>query len=237
MKENLKYTQGLEFLAERGLNIIHVFDTEQIADLITPALPQIDLSRYPRTVLTASAGMRYWQNVQDSAFANYSNPVDEYSVYVSQNFVETFLCGQSFLLYPSDLPIPLGSVGLRSGWSFQSPMGISIHPEFGTWFAYRTLLLVEDELPCTKTPAYSHPCDECDGKPCISICPSGAVGPIGEFGLEACGRYRISDQSSCAYTCKSRFVCPVGTKFRYVPDQVYYHYNRSRKTMSRYYKD
>ncbi len=236
MSQNLKFAEGLEYLAERGLNIVHVFDIEQIADLVAPALPQVDLNRYPSAVLTASGGTRYWHSVKESEFSENSDPVDDFSICVTHNFVDTYLSGQSYLLYPSDLPIPLGSIGIRTGWSFQSPMGISIHPRFGTWFAYRSLFLVEDELPRSETNSIGHPCKGCDEKPCIPICPSGAVGQIGHFELHTCGQYRVQDQSPCAFKCKSRLACPVGTEHRYVPDQMHYHYNRSRVSMTRYYR-
>ena len=121
---------------------------------------------------------------------------------------------ESYFLYPTKLPIPLGSMGMRTGWSFQTPMGISIHLKFGPWFAYRTLFLVKGKLPLSEKPNESHPCESCQDKPCISACPSGGVREIGHFGLDECAHYRIEDDSACAFLCKSRLSCPVGTEYQ-----------------------
>ncbi len=235
-----KFEAGLEYLAGNSLNIVHVFDTRQLSDLIQEALADVNLADYPTTVLTASGGPQIWQSVHASKAVDKKDPIDRFSVAVSRSYAREYLGAEPFFLYPSELPIPLGSIGLRTGWSFQSPMGISIHPVFGTWFAYRTLFMVKTQLPESAVLNASdaqHPCHSCADKPCISACPAKAVGEIGRFGLDQCALYRIADQSPCALTCIARTRCPVGAEHQYLPEQRAYFYRRSRETLQRYYGD
>ena len=226
---------GFGYLAAHGLNIVHIFDTQQIADLVQPAIPELDLADYPSAVLIASGGPQIWRAVQQHELFKTSEPIDNFSTLISLQFLTMFLDTEAYYLYPSDLPIPLGRIGHRAGWSFQSPMGISIHPEFGTWFAYRTMFLLKDHVAQSDSAPFEHPCNSCEDKPCISACPSGAVGEIGQFGMDDCSLYRIKDQSPCSFTCISRTRCPVGAEFQYLPEQLEYFYKRSRKTLKRHY--
>ena len=230
----MSYSQGIQFLESRGINLFHAFDTSDIAGIIGNAVPDLDLSPYPTTVLTAHAGFKFWQSMKLVGIQG-DDPVDRYSVLLAQEYAERFLNCQAEILYPSDYPISLVSIAEKAGWNYVTPMGISIHPHYGTWFAYRTLFLIKTQLAPTPRLIAEHPCESCMDKPCQTVCPSGAVTEIGSFNLEACARYRIQDDSPCSYQCQSRNVCPVGAQYKYVPEQMKYHYRRSRNTMKRYF--
>ncbi len=230
----MNYKRGVQFLESQGINLFHAFDTTDIAEIISNAVPNIELDRFPTTVLIANAGYVFWQSMR-AANVQDDNPVDQYSILLSHEFAKKYLHCDIEILYPSDYPLSLQSVGQKTGWSHTTPMGISIHPTFGTWFAYRALFLVEQKLPATAPLVADHPCESCLDRPCQRVCPSGAVGEIGSFKLETCGHYRIEHNSSCAYQCLSRISCPVGVEYQYVPEQMNYHYNRSRTTLLRYF--
>lgn len=230
----MNYSQGLQFLESQGINLFHAFDTTDIAESISSAASEIELDRFPTTVLIANAGYAFWQSMR-AANVQGDHPVDQYSILLSHEFANKYLQCDLKILYPSDYPISLRTVGEKTGWSHTTPMGISIHPKFGTWFAYRALFLVDQQIPASPPLVADHPCESCLNKPCQKVCPSGAVSEIGSFGLDTCARYRIQDDSPCAYQCLSRTSCPVGTEYQYVPEQLKYHYNRSRTTMLKYY--
>ena len=230
----MNHTQGIKFLESKGINLFHAFDTPDVADSISSAVPDLDLDRYPTTVLIANAGYQLWQSMRAEKIKS-EDPVDQYSISLAHEFAKKFLDCKAQILYPSDLAISLRTIGEKTGWSFTSPMGISIHPTFGTWFAYRVLFLVETHMPPTAPLIAEHPCSSCPDKPCQTVCPSGAVREIDAFGLETCARYRITDASPCAYQCLARLSCPVGVEYQYIPEQLKYHYNRSRITMLKYF--
>ena len=233
--DELNKKEGTEFLEAHGINLFHAFDTLDLVDLFSEAVPDLEVDKYPTTILLANAGFEFWHSLKQADIRG-DHPVDQYSILLAKEYAQEYLNCEAQFLYPSDYPISLREVGFRTGWSFTTPMGITIHPKYGTWYAYRALFLVETELPASQPLIADHPCESCVDKPCQTVCPSGAVQQIGSFGLEQCARYRIEDDSPCSFQCLSRNRCPVGTEYQYVPEQMKYHYNRSRNTMIRYFK-
>ena len=230
----MNHLEGLKYLESKGINIFHAFNTDGISDVIESSVPHLTLSEYPSTILIANAGPKFWNSMQVAGFGGV-DPVDNYSIFLAQRYASEYLVANSEILYPSDYPISLREIGSRTGWSFPSPIGITIHPRYGTWYAYRALFLVNTQIPATPVPNMKNPCDICDSKPCQSVCPVTAVGDIGAFDLDGCARFRIEDESPCSYQCISRNACPIGTEFRYTTEQMKYHYSRSRVSMSKYY--
>lgn len=231
----INHKGGIQFLESRGINLFHAFDTSSLVDLLSKAVPNLELDKYPTTILIANAGFEFWQSLKQAGIQG-DHPVDQYSFLLASEYSQKYLDCEAQILYPSDYPISLRDVGSRTGWSFTTPMGITIHPKYGTWYAYRALFLVETHIPVSPPLVADHPCESCVEKPCQSVCPSNAVREIGSFGLEQCARYRIEDDSPCSFQCLSRNRCPVGTEYRYVHEQMKYHYNRSRNTMIGYFK-
>lgn len=225
---------GIQFLEQQGINLFHVFDTKDVLDLIKPALSQFDFEKFPSAVLIGNAGSGLWRALQEYGMDS-ADPVDDFSIHLANQYSSQYLKTSNFILYPSSYPISLLKFGMRTGWAHTTPMGISIHPIFGTWFAYRALFLVQKKLEKSVPLPDPHPCESCVDKPCQPICPSGAVRDIGFFGLDECARYRIQNDSRCSQQCLSRLRCPVGSEHRYVPKQMQYHYFRSQQTILRYY--
>lgn len=229
-----RQTKGLEYLNACGINLFHAFDTDSIATSISDAVPHLNLNQYPTTILVANAGYKFWQSMKDAKVEG-EDPIDQYSTTIVQRYSQHFLDAEFELLYPSDYPVSLRTIGSKTGWSHDSPMGISIHPEFGLWFAYRALFMVSTPLPASQPIQLKHPCESCVDKPCQAVCPASAVTEMGAFDLDTCARFRIEDDSICGFQCLSRISCPVGAEYRYVPEQMKYHYQRSRKTMVRFF--
>jgi hypothetical protein len=128
---------------------------------------------------------------------------------------------------PSDRPwLPFQAWAMRAEGLRPSPLGILMHPVFGTWHAYRGALLFDAPLaPGSAEPhAMLHPCDACSGKPCLKACPVGAHGE-GGFAYEAClGHVRSDAGTVCAAGgCLDRNACPVGAEHRYGADQQAFH--------------
>lgn len=127
--------------------------------------------------------------------------------------------------YPFGQPYwPFQQWAQRAEGLRQSPLGLLIHPEYGLWHAYRAALLLPERIALpTLGPVAPHPCELCIEKPCLRACPVGAFSPAG-YHVPACASHLATSQGLCAEGgCHARDACPVGTEWRYPPEQIRFH--------------
>ena len=228
--------QGAAYLRDQGLNLLGVLDMAALpAEIRDPlAAAGIDLTAYQRLVVIGHAGRQLWSVLSQSPFRS-ADPVDDYSRQHTAHFANHFLADAAWrLLYPDGIFFPLNRLGELAGWGRPSPLGLGIHHEYGLWWAYRAVFLSQLPLPLTMAPPQPHPCDSCQGKPCLAACPAGALNLRTGFDVYACADYRVSAGSQCAAQCLARQACPVGTAHRYTPPQIAYHYRLSLATIKAY---
>jgi len=188
------------------------------------------------------------------------NPLDRASEQLVRDLIRSAssLAGVKYhILYPGgENTLPLQQLGAIAGWHSGSPLGTGIHPEWGAWFAYRVLLWVElaaaehapiqgsrqqsrpskQELQAPASFAMGDICLSCQSRACVSACPGQAIEFAASPNMDACARYRLSDNSQCGDTCKSREACPVGRADRhYSRAQINYHYRVALKGLENYY--
>ncbi len=129
-------------------------------------------------------------------------------------------------LYPFGGPPyhPFVAWAKRAGPVAESPLGILIHPDYGLWHAYRGALAFAEPLGFPSAPARPRPCDNCAERPCLKACPVAAFGPDG-YDVPACvGHVGAPEGADCLELgCRARRACPVGTAWRYRPDQARFH--------------
>jgi len=233
-----QWLEGLKYLTEKGLTIVTILDTQSIPDDLTAGIREqnISLEAYPRLILLANGGYGFW-----GPFAadnpDVEHPIDHYSIKITERFFETYLSGVSVIrIYPQAHQLPIQRLSRYAGWSFPSPLGMDIHPEFGLWYAYRSIYLIDSELPVYYDSYRQSPCEKCREKPCFDACPAGAVRGIEKFDTTACINHRLSEGSSCIDTCAARMACPAGAQHRYSADQMSYHYLYSYHAYQRYYE-
>ncbi len=127
---------------------------------------------------------------------------------------------------PSDKPwLPFQAWAMRAEGLRPSPLGLLMHPVWGTWHAYRGALLFDAPRGFPHEPdSMHHPCDACAGKPCLNACPVGAHG-AGGFDYPGClAHVRSPAGTPCATGgCLDRNACPVGTEHRYAAAQQAFH--------------
>lgn len=230
------FGQGIDYLNDKGLNLVGVLDIPTLPDSIREPLLAADLplQEFSRLVVVGHAGQRMWQVLAPER-GNSMDPVDDFSKRHSSYFAENYLNDASWqLLYPADLFFPLNELGELVGWGKPSPLGLGIHPQYGLWWAYRTVFLTKTELPLTQPAGHAHPCDSCLGKPCITICSATALDTTSGFNVYACADYRIESDSKCGQQCLARLACPVGAEHRYKREQINYHYSLSLATIKAY---
>ncbi len=236
----MNITHGREVLSEQGLNMVAVLGVDSLPAVFNSVVREsgIRIEDYASLLLIGHGGNRMWDALNEHGMAG-ANPVDEYSAACAVRFGRESLDDCRYrILYPGDIPIPLQQLGSLAGWHHASPLGIGVSESWGPWFGYRAALLVQPELPVmTDLPMQSpkqSPCEQCVNKPCISVCPAGALSVHGPPDIGACVGHRLGQDSTCALQCLARLVCPVGERHRYCDEQVRYFYGRSLDSIRSY---
>lgn len=219
-----------------GLNRHAVFDIDRlpaaIAATVRANCAAPDAHR--QLILIGHAGRRLWQAVQESGIAS-DDPIDDFTIRTARRW-----CAQSMpdnryeILYPGINAIGLQSLGQLAGWHHATPFMVGIDREWGTWYAYRALLVADTAFEPSKPTASDPPCAGCADKPCISHCPAAAL-EGGQFDFGKCIGYRKQAGSLCKDTCQARISCPVGVIHRYTDAQIRHSYARSMLAIERYY--
>ena len=230
---NTHTTFNPEFLSQHGLNLHAVFDIQSLPQDIKQQLAENnkDLSSFSQIILIGNGGRLFWKKL--GKFGNNSeNPVDDYSCSLVSKWTDSLANNFSYkIIYPPSCDINLQKIGQLVGWHHHSPFMVGINNNWGTWYAYRVVILTDStfEVHPYIEPGLS-PCKKCAKKPCITQCPGKAVTEK-KFSLDDCINYRQEKNSSCRTTCLSRISCPVATEHQYTEKQINYHYSRSLQTI------
>lgn len=182
-----------------------------------------DGSRALSVVLLGNAGSSIWP-----AFSRWretyqgADPLDTWSKQLIHPLANDLGAAAYF---PSDPPWqPFQQWAMKVEGLKPSPLAILIHPRYGLWHGYRGALGFSFEIEASAKAA-GHPCDSCIKKPCLTACPAGVVNRSG-FDVVTCRSYLGSEpgEKTCVVSgCLARNACPVGTEFRYLPEQLKFH--------------
>ena len=234
----MKETFNSEQLSLVGLNLQAVINIKDLPQSILEQLSHhsINLHNYTQLVLIGHVGKRLWQQVKlwHSSIKS-ENPIDDFSDEAIQNYFEKHFSNDDFeLVFPysnqsqksNSTPIGLQALGEVVGWHHSSPFRVGINEQWGSWFAYRAVVLVRSDFKTSETLKSVSPCHSCDTKPCESSCPPNAL-DNDEFNLKHCIDYRKLDDSLCKDRCIARMSCPVATEQQYELEQIQYHYSHT----------
>ncbi|MBZ9653231.1 hypothetical protein [Phyllobacterium lublinensis] len=150
------------------------------------------------------------------------DPLDQWSKDVLTAVAAEF---DATAVFPSDRPyLPFQQWAIRAENLRPSPLGILIHPLYGLWHAYRGALLFDRVLEFPRNGPQPHPCDDCQGKPCLSRCPVHAFSD-GGYDVVRCRGHLASDEGqACLHGgCLARLACPVGREHNYNAPQMRFH--------------
>lgn len=235
-------TISSSILNEAGLNCHAVFELDQLpASLRANLLQHVPQAvNYRQLLLIGHGGQRLWQALKETGVSltreEGAHPVDDFSVATVQRYLQNdWPASDFYIVYPGAYTVSLQELGRLAGWHHTSPFMVGINAHFGSWFAYRCVVLANTRLAVTPVVHEASPCDACDRQPCVSACPANAL-EGGQFHLDACLDYRRQSESKCRTTCIARVSCPVRTEHRYPREQIAYHYGRSIKMIEAYAK-
>lgn len=113
--------------------------------------------------------------------------------------------------------VAINQMGETAGFAHRSPVGLSVHPEYGLWFAWRAVVVLPHRAwgDAPRSPHRS-PCDGCRA-PCVAARAAAL-----QLGPETEATVRAHPHAWIAI----REACPYGTQHRYGAQQVMYHYTR-----------
>jgi len=229
--------QTVDFTAldRAGLNLHAVFDIAALPADVRSALAEHVGPNGPcrQLILLGHGGTTLWAALKASGIVS-ANPIDDFSrATVDQWFAANFPDNVCRILYPGGNPPSLQRLGQLAGWHHPSPFMVGINAYWGSWFAYRVVLLADTELAPTPALAGQSPCVSCSSQPCRPACPAGAL-PESGFVLQACLSYRRQPDSACRSACLARLACPVGAEHRYCAEQIRHSYSISLRDIERY---
>lgn len=228
-----------QVLFEHGLLLRGVLAMDSLPERVRSAVAAAgpELLAHQQLLVFGHAGKRMWRalTAEQPQPSTSENPVDEFSVAAVRAHLEDELGVQRWApLYPGPTMMPLQELGTLLGWHQPSPLLVGISEAFGTWFAYRAVVVADTSLPLTPRASPSpSPCDSCLEKPCLSACLGGAL-TTGTLAIDRCVTFRARDASPCTARCVAREACPIGVEHRYDTDQMAHHYGASLATIRRY---
>ncbi len=121
-------------------------------------------------------------------------------------------------------PLPFQRWAARARTVNTSPLGMSIHAEFGLWHAYRGAFAFAGEMALPARTGNSSPCDTCADKPCLHTCPVDAFSGTA-YDVPTCASHLSTPQGADCLNlgCRARRACPVGRDYIYEPAQALFH--------------
>ena len=218
-------------LAAQGLNLNAVFSLESLPPEVlgTLGLTDDERSRFHQLILIGHRGRNLWTSLQQRGMHG-AHPIDQFATERVAAWMAGPLQGHAWRqVFPGTHPVGLQRLGALAGWHHQSPFWVGVDAEWGSWFAYRAVVLADTHLALTPRRELASPCTSCTDKPCIQACPVGALasGRTGAWQLQTCLDFRKQPESPCQDRCLARNACPVGAEHRYTQEQVSYHYLQS----------
>ena len=223
-------------LAGAGLNRQHVF---ALADL-PPEIRQQIAAQDGETqlILLGHAGRLLWEKVQAAQRAQAvdavaADPIDAYTVACVRRFFARQAPRVVYrILYPGAPSVGLQALGQLAGWHHAAPFMVGIDPQWGSWFAYRALIVAASDFPLSAPQTHAHPCAACSVPVCRTACPAAAL--QSSFDLAACTDFRLQPASPCATNCLARRACPLGRQHAYDESQMQHSYGRSLQALRRW---
>lgn len=121
---------------------------------------------------------------------------------------------------------PFYQWALRTGRVWDSPVRLLVQASQGLMVSFRGALAIKDVVAVP--PPATRPCEACD-KPCLAVCPAGALG-AGGYDVPACHAYLAAGERDCMKSgCLVRRACPLSATYARMPEQSAYHMRQFHK--------
>lgn len=175
-------------------------------------------------VLVGNAGDALWQRFV--AAGPHADPLHPFDRWLNPILRAKGTELGAHTILPSKGPpfVPIQRWGERAEPVHRSPIGIMIHPDYGLWHVYRAAYLFAEHLPLPARIDAPSPCESCEKKPCLKVCPVDAFKP-NAFDARACVGHVVGPKGdNCRDRgCLARRACPVGREFSYPAETAAFH--------------
>jgi epoxyqueuosine reductase len=183
--------------------------------------------------LHAAHNPGWWQRV---------NPLDDFTREIVERDLATPIraagarCTTVYPFMNGGRTLSFIDLGKVAGVAGPSILGVTVHPVYGPWIAFRAALLLDEELDSSGDAQGFDPCPRCVARSCIPACPAGAVSLESGWDIPKCLTHRVEVESDCAPRCHARANCVIGPEHRYPDDELAYHQMRALRSMRPYYE-
>ncbi len=183
-------------------------------------------SRTETLLLIGNAGSSIWSTFYNSpeyADGN-ADPLDRWSRRLGEMIASEF-AGEAIFPFTGPPFLPFLSWAKYADQAVNSPLGLSLHPDYGLWFGYRFALALSKQLDGLPEMSKSaNLCENCSSKPCLHSCPVNAFSD-NEYHFMQCVKF-LSEYPMCECNqsgCAARHACPIGQRYKYKPEHAQFH--------------
>lgn len=219
------HVQFRDLEADLNTNGLHILGHFAIPDgeIVIPSE-----DRQPKEIaLIGNAGSSIWQAFKAAREEQHGLTLDRWTEDTLGEIARQYGIKA---LYPFEGPPfwPFIQWARRTRSLFSSPIGLTVHPVFGLWHAFRAALLF-DEAPGFPEIITESPCDSCEKRPCLKTCPVDAFSGEG-YRFDTCLDYVGAGANPCRSAgCDARKACPIGQDHRYMPEHAAFHMDQLLK--------
>jgi epoxyqueuosine reductase len=231
-----------------GLNLVAAVPAERYDPAVVhDALRAKSIAERVRSIIVLGNGGRdFWAAFRRHADANpgwlqRAHPLDDFTrIVVERDVVATLRAAgvEPVVVYPFARLGPrldFVTLGRRAGLVGPSILGVTVHPTFGPWVAFRAALLVDRRIDAPGEALGFDPCPSCRSRSCIAACPVGAVRHPQGWDVPSCARHRVEAPESCESRCHARVGCVLGPEHRYTDDELAHHQRHALPAMQAYH--
>jgi hypothetical protein len=233
--------------APHGLNLVAATPVARY-DAVVPENSRAGaIDRDARSIVViGNGGGALWHALKAHAARNpgwweRANPLDDFT----REVVERDMAGpirdsglRCTTVYPfmnNGRTLSFIELGKVSGIAGPSILGVTVHPTYGPWIAFRAALLLEEVLDSPGDALGFDPCPGCTARTCIPACPAAAVSVDAGWDIPKCLTHRVEVEADCTPRCHARAGCVLGPEHRYPDDELAYHQMRALRSMRPYY--
>ena len=237
-----------ERAAPHGLNLVGAIPIGRYDLAVAPNLRASAIDPRARSIVViGNGGGAFWKAYRrdvaaDPAWPRRDNPLDDFTSELIERDVAGAIrarglrCTTAYPFVSDGGNLHFMELGRIAGLGGPSIIGVTVHPVYGTWIAFRAALLLEELIDEPGAALGFDPCPSCVPRSCIPACPVGAVSAATSWDAVKCVRHRVEAQPDCGAGCYSRLGCVIGPEHRYPEDELRYHQERALRSMREYYR-
>ncbi|HXR36630.1 MAG TPA: hypothetical protein VN754_11800 [Candidatus Binataceae bacterium] len=234
--------------APYGLNLAGAIPIERYDQAVAPRLRASAIDPRARSIVVIGNGSgAFWESYRrhvegDPEWARRDNPLDDFTREVIERDVagpiraRGLRCTTAYPFVSDTGNLHFMELGRIAGLGGPSIIGVTVHPVYGTWIAFRAALLLEELIDEPGAALGFDPCPGCVPRSCIPACPVGAVSVQRAWDVDKCIGHRVEADPDCGAGCYARLECVLGPEHRYPADELRYHQERALRVMREYYR-